>query len=159
MVERRSRHKSRFDDDAAVFYDCVLPTTYNLPLYITVSVKGVELKRAMLDPGSSIKIISLLTVAAVGVPRDKIVRQPIEVSSFRDQKAFTVGFVNRPYRGTYQGRHPFQVIDLQTSYICYSVSPRSIVTKLYNQRTTNASTQYGRKNEYISTHRLALSKG
>lgn len=57
-------------------------------------MNGVELKRAMLDPGSSINIISLSTLDAVGVSREKIVRQPIEVSSFKGNKTSTIVFVS-----------------------------------------------------------------
>lgn len=68
LVEGRSRHRGRFDDNAVGFYDDRrgLPTTHNRPLYVTASVNGVKLKRAMLDPGSSINIISLSTLEAVG---------------------------------------------------------------------------------------------
>lgn len=62
LVEGRPRLKGRFDNNAAVFYDDDqrgLPTNYNRPLYVTASANGVELKRVMLDPGSSINIISL----------------------------------------------------------------------------------------------------
>lgn len=85
MVEGRPRCKDRFDDNAPVFYDDdrrSLPTNHNRPLYVTANVNGVELRRAMLNPGSSINIISLSTLDAVGVPRDKIIRQPIKVLSF-----------------------------------------------------------------------------
>lgn len=72
MVEGRPRHKGRFDDNAAVFYNKDrrgLPSNHNRPLYMTASVNRVELKRAILDPESSINIISLLTLEAVGIPK------------------------------------------------------------------------------------------
>lgn len=73
LVEGRSRRKRQFDNDVTMFYDndrCGLPSTHNRPLYVTASGNGVELKRAMLDPGSSINIISLSTLDAVGVPQN-----------------------------------------------------------------------------------------
>lgn len=45
-------------------------------------VKEVELKSAMVDPGSSLNIISLYVLNVEGVPRDNIMRQTIEVSRF-----------------------------------------------------------------------------
>lgn len=39
-------------------------------------------------------IISLLIIDAVGVSREKIVRKPIEVSSFRGNKSSTIVFVS-----------------------------------------------------------------
>lgn len=77
MVEGRSRHRSRFDEDAAVFYDDELrnlQTTHNKSIYLIASVNEVKLKRAMLDPGS------LLTLHAVGVSRDKIDHQEVNRS-------------------------------------------------------------------------------
>lgn len=85
---------------------------------MTANVKGVELKRAMLDPGSSINIISLLILDTVDVSREKIVRQPIKTSSFRESKTFIIGFVNLDLTvGSIRVAHPFQVIDSQTSYL------------------------------------------
>lgn len=57
-------------------------------------MKVVELKRAMLDLGSWLNIISLSVLDAVGVSQDRITRQPIEVSSFRDNCTYTMVFVN-----------------------------------------------------------------
>lgn len=53
-----------------------LPRGHNQPLYITADVNRVELKRAMLDLRSSINIISLSMLNAVGISREKIVKQP-----------------------------------------------------------------------------------
>lgn len=69
LVEGRSKCRSRNDIDAAMFYDDNqrdLPTIYNRPLY-NASANGVELKKLLLDPSSSINIISLSTLDAVGV--------------------------------------------------------------------------------------------
>lgn len=119
LVEGRTRRKGRFDDNAAVFYvddERGLPTNHNRPLYVIANVNGVELRRAMLDPGSSINIISLSTLDAVGVPRDNIIRQPIEVSSFRGHKTYTFGFGNLDLViASIRAAHPFQVIDSQST--------------------------------------------
>lgn len=48
----------------------------------------------MLDSGSSINIISLVMLDAVSILRERITRQPIEVSSSRGHKTLTVAFVN-----------------------------------------------------------------
>lgn len=69
-----------------LFYDnerSNLHSSHNRPLYIfTMSVNGVELKRAMLNLGSSLNITSLWIVDAVDEPLDRRTRQPIEESSF-----------------------------------------------------------------------------
>lgn len=61
----------------------------------------------MFDPGSSINIIFLSTLDAVGVPKYKIIHQPIEVSSFRGHKTHTLGFVNPDLTvGSIRAAHP-----------------------------------------------------
>lgn len=80
-----------------MFYDNKrrdLPSTHNRPLYVTASVKGIKFKRAMLALGSSLNIISLRVLDAVETPRERISRQLVEVSSFRDHSTYTMGFVN-----------------------------------------------------------------
>lgn len=71
----------------------------------------------MLDPGSLLNMISLSVLDAVDLLGDKIIRQSINVSSFRGHSTCTVGFVNldlkvEPIRAT----HKFHVIDSQTTY-------------------------------------------
>lgn len=61
--------------------------------YVTRSIRKVELKRSMLDPGSLVSIISLSVLDAIGVP-DNIKGQPIEVSGFGDNSLYILGFVN-----------------------------------------------------------------
>lgn len=51
------------------------PPGYTEPTLIGhYEVKGFELKRAMLDLWSSVNIISLSVLDAVGIPRNKITR-------------------------------------------------------------------------------------
>lgn len=110
-----------------VFYDNEqhdLPRSHNRPLYVTSNVNGVELKRAMLDLRSSINNISLSELDAVGISRDKI-KQPIEVSSLRGHKTFTVGFVCLNLMvGPIRAAHKLQVIDSRTSYHLLLGRPR-----------------------------------
>lgn len=68
--------------------------SHNMPLYVTANVNRLELERATLNLGSLINITSLGVFDTVGIPREKITKQSIEVSSFRGQKTFTVGFAN-----------------------------------------------------------------
>lgn len=74
--------------------DATSQTGTTRSFYVTASVNGVELQSAMLDWGSSINIISLAVLDAVGIPREWITRQPVKVSSFRGHITFSVGFVN-----------------------------------------------------------------
>lgn len=45
-----------------------LSSTHNRPFHVTANVKGVELKRAIIDPGSSLNIVSLTILDAIGIP-------------------------------------------------------------------------------------------
>lgn len=73
-----------FEDGEVVFYENNqrnLPSHDNRP-YTTASIREIVLKLAMLDPGSSLSIIFLSVLDVVGVSRDSITRQAIEVSEF-----------------------------------------------------------------------------
>lgn len=79
-----------------------------------MNVKPIELKRSMVDLGSSLNIISFSVLDVVGIPRDKIARQPIEVSSFRGHSMYTMGFVNLDLTvGPIRVAHKFHLMDSQ----------------------------------------------
>lgn len=72
LVERRPGKNNRFEDNALVFYEINrkdILTQHNRPLYITAKVRDVELRRILLDAGSSLNIISLDVLDDIGVPR------------------------------------------------------------------------------------------
>lgn len=80
-------------------------------------MKGVDLKRAMLDPGSLMNIISLSVLDAIGLPLDIITMQPIQGPSFRGNRTYTMGFLNLDLTiGPIQAAHKFHMIDFQTTY-------------------------------------------
>lgn len=56
--------------------------------------KEVELKLAMLDQGFSLSIILSLVQDALVVSRDSITRQLIEISGFRGNCKYNLGFMN-----------------------------------------------------------------
>lgn len=75
------------------------------------------MKRAMLDPRSLLNIISLLVLEVVGLPRDRIMRQSIEVSGLGGNCSYSIGFVHLdltvwPMRAA----HQFHIIDSPTAY-------------------------------------------
>lgn len=97
----------------------ITPTSQTsiIVLIVTTGVKWVELKRAMIEKGSSLNIIPLSALDAVGIPRDKITKQLVEVSSFRGKSTYTMGFVNLDLNvGPRRTTHKFYVIDSQTTY-------------------------------------------
>lgn len=62
FVEKRAGKNNRFEDNALVFYENNrrdVPTQHNRPLYITTRVRDTEMRRVLVDAGSSLNIISL----------------------------------------------------------------------------------------------------
>lgn len=108
LIETRTRKNNRFDDNTLVFYEnkCGdIPTQLNWPLYITAKVQDVELKRVLLDAGSYLNIISL---DDIGIPREKIQKQPFEVSSFDGSRKYTVGSISLDFTvGPIRATHCF----------------------------------------------------
>lgn len=120
LVERRPGKSNRFEDNALVFYENNrrdILTQHNKPLYITAEVRDVELRRVLVDVGSSLNIISLYVLDDIGVHREKIQKQLFEASSFNRNRTYTIGLLIldltvRPIRAA----HRFHVIDSQMSY-------------------------------------------
>lgn len=97
LVEKRTRKNNRFEDNTLVFYENNrrdVPTQHNRPLYVTTNVRDVELKRVLLDAGSSLNIISLDVLEDIGLPRERIQKQPFEVSSFNGSRTYTIGSIS-----------------------------------------------------------------
>lgn len=59
----------------------------------------------------------LLRLEAVGIPRDHVVEQPIEVSGLGGNAFFTLGYVNADFvMGLLKTATRFHVIDARTTY-------------------------------------------
>lgn len=83
----------RFEDNSMVSTKMIgrfCPIHYR-PLYVTAHVHDVELKHALIDPGSSLNIMQLSTLEMVGISRSRIIKQSIKVASFGDNTFFTLG--------------------------------------------------------------------
>lgn len=66
---------NRFEDNAVVFVENGqrdIASHDNHLLYVTAKVRDVDFKRAMLNQGSSLDVISLLVLDSAGVPRENI---------------------------------------------------------------------------------------
>lgn len=84
VFERRPRGGSILKT-AIVFYRNDMQDIHdhhNWSLYVTASVRDVDLICVMVDPGSSVNVIPLSILKTVGVPRDGITKQHIKVASF-----------------------------------------------------------------------------
>lgn len=115
LIEKRTRKSNRFENNLLVFYENNrrdVPTQHNRPLYVIANVRDVELKRVLLDAGSSLNIVSLDVLEDIGVPRKRIQKQPFEASSFNGSRTYTVGSISLDLTvGPIQAAQRFHVID------------------------------------------------
>lgn len=68
-------------------------SSHNRPLYLEAHVNGVELRRAFVDGGSSVNIMSVGTFESVKIPKTRLVKQPIEITGFAGARIRTLGHV------------------------------------------------------------------
>ena len=61
------------------------------PLYLAVSINQIPIKRALVDTGASVNLISLSTLQAAGILEKKIQGCPIEVTRFEGRGEYIVG--------------------------------------------------------------------
>lgn len=125
-----------------VIYDNVwrdLPSLQNRPLYVTASIREVKLRRVVIDTGSSLNIISLSVPGEVGVPRDKITRQPIVVSGFRGNCTYTLGFVKLSLTVRYESEQhiDYMLLTLIPRTTSFLEDPGSNVRKSFLLHTTS----------------------
>lgn len=75
--------KMRYKQDASVFYrenKRIHSEYHNIPLYATVSIHDVELWRGLVDLGSSLNKMPLITLKVMGIPQEHV------VATYRDIK-------------------------------------------------------------------------
>lgn len=120
LVEKRIGKNNRFEDSALVFYENTrrdVPMQHNRPLYVTARMRDIEMRRVLIDAGSSLNIIFLDILDDLGIPREKIQKQPFEVFSFNGNRTYTVSSISLDLTvGPIRVAHRFHVIDTQTSY-------------------------------------------
>lgn len=73
--------------------DRQVPFLHNRPLYVTACVNSVELKRVFLDDGASINLMPLSTFKMAGIPKNRIVKNPIAITGFGGDKRESLGYV------------------------------------------------------------------
>lgn len=64
-----------FEGNTMMFVENDRQNLPSRPLYMTASIRDVELKGAMVDPGCSVNIIHLSILEAASVSRDRITKQ------------------------------------------------------------------------------------
>ena len=63
------------------------------PLYLAASINQVPIKRALVDTGASVNLISLSTLQAAGISKRKIQECPMEVTGFGGRGEYTAGHI------------------------------------------------------------------
>ena len=74
------------DEDMEVRYP-----DHRRPLYLATSINQIPIKRALVDTGASVNLISLSTLQAAKISEKKIQGCPIEVIGFGERGKYTAG--------------------------------------------------------------------
>ncbi|CAL5386670.1 unnamed protein product [Camellia sinensis] len=91
--------------------------SHNRPLYVTAFINGVEFKRAFLDSGASINIMTRATLEKAGISEERIVKQPIVITGFGGERRVTIGCVTVDLAvGEIRSATKFHIIDSETNY-------------------------------------------
>ncbi|XP_026450535.1 uncharacterized protein LOC113350611 [Papaver somniferum] len=90
---------------------------HNRALYVTGFIKDSEFKRALVDTGASINIITMKTLKASKFPQNKIIRHPILTTGFEGSQIHIYGYAYidlkvRPI----QSKAKFHVIEQEPDY-------------------------------------------
>lgn len=64
--------------------------SHNRSFYLTALVNGSEVKRALVDGGSSINVMPLETMKAARIPQERIIKQVIEIAGFATEGQCTL---------------------------------------------------------------------
>ena len=87
------------------------------PLYLAVSINQTPIKRALVDIGASVNLISLSTLQAVGILEKKIQGCPIEVTGFGGRGKYIVGHIQLWLKvGLIASLARFHVVKMEVSY-------------------------------------------
>ena len=87
------------------------------PLYLMATINGVQIRRALVDIGVSLKLIVLSTLEAVGLTGKRILRAPMEITGFGGSTKSTEGYVQLALKvGLIVALTRFHVINSEVSY-------------------------------------------
>ena len=107
------------DEDMVVEYP-----NHRRPLYLTATINGVQIKRALIDTGASFNLITLSTLEAVGMVGKTILRAPMEITGFGGAAESTEGYVQLALRvGLIVALMGFHVINSKVSYHIFLGQP------------------------------------
>jgi hypothetical protein len=100
------------DEDMEVQYP-----DHKSPLYLTASINEVQVRRALVDIGSSLNLIPVSTLQAANISRRKVRGTPMEVTGFGGAAEYTIGHIQLALKvGPILSLTHFHVIDSAVSY-------------------------------------------
>ena len=87
------------------------------PLYVTAFLGTSQIKRALIDTGASINILPLLTFDALGILRERIILEPLQVAGIGALQQSTLGHVSFDLKiGPIRAPTLMHVMEGSTSY-------------------------------------------
>ena len=107
------------------------------PLYIIAFLVASYIKRPLVDTSASTNILPLLTLDALGIPRERIIREPLQLSGIGMLHQCTFGHVSLDLRvGSIRAR-TIQLMDGDTSHHIILGYPwlraYKVITSTYHQ--------------------------
>ena len=90
---------------------------HSRPLYVAARINDVHIRRALVDTGASLNLVSTSTLQAAEIPLNRITRTPIEVAGFAGMQEHTIGSKQLVLRvGPIVALTRFHVIDSAIPY-------------------------------------------
>ena len=120
IVSHPIRRLSRASDETFMFTDKDYLTPYynhNRPLYVEAVINGVSIRRAMIDNGASVNLMTSATLKRLSRGLELMVPQPTNLTAFNAGVVSTLGHVTVELQvGPIKGLTRFHIIDANTSY-------------------------------------------
>ena len=90
---------------------------HHKPLYIMATINGVQIRRALIDTGASLNLITLSTLEAVGLISRRILGASMEITGFRGSTESIEGYMQLALKvGPVVALTRFHMINSEVSY-------------------------------------------
>ena len=100
------------DEDMEVEYP-----DHHRPLYLIATINGVQIRRALIDIGASLNLITLRTLEVVSMAGKRILGAPMKITGFGETAESTEGYIQLALMvGLIVALTQFHVINSEVSY-------------------------------------------
>ena len=87
------------------------------PLYLTATINGIQIMKALIDTGALLNLIALSTLKAVGMVGKRILRALVEITEFGGAVESTERYMQLAFKvGPVVALTRFHVINSEVSY-------------------------------------------